>query len=106
MANVPINLRLLIRPAIEAFKRTLEDPKKMLKAAQEYGPIVFTGVRAGWTRYQQFRPPAARGIHPTCKTCLDDHNLVGKEHFCIARLGEVCFLCKKPVDGFGQRMTP
>ena len=104
MANLPASLSPLIRPAIEALRQTLKDPKKMLKATQEYGPIVLAGIKAGWSRYQQLRPPSARGIHPTCTSCLEDHNLVGKEQFCIARLGEVCFLCKHPVDGFGYRI--
>lgn len=108
---------MLIRPrTVRAAVKVL---KQALTATKKYGPLVAPAIKAARQalreskktlhEFREFRrrSPAARqpvGLQLACvdcvKTIADD--LIARDRWCIARLGELCLRCHRKVDPFGR----
>lgn len=72
----------LIPPAIATARKTLRESKKTVREFQSFG----------------FQPACVDCV----KTIIDD--LVARDKWCIARLGEICLRCHRKVDAFGRAL--
>ena len=112
-----------IRPTITVLRQTLRDPPKAMKAAldvttalRKYGPAIYAGVKTAkeqWQSFQQFKAsthaPSAHQppeIQYACAECVKSLHSIAREKWCIARLGESCFVCHRKVDAFGHPLQP
>lgn len=108
-----------VGPILKTLKIAVKNADKAVKAAKKFWPVIIAGVKVGkdaydhskntYHEFKQFRESTRdsqerkpTGLRISCIERLGKISPGAKDMWCIGRLGELCFICHRKVDAFGQ----